>query len=30
MDCDLTRIGRVTESGVVADGDPVPDRGYTH
>ncbi|WP_435067550.1 thiamine-phosphate kinase [Haloplanus sp. C73] len=26
----VSRIGDVTESGVVADGDPLPDRGYTH
>ena len=26
----VTRIGTVTEAGVVADGDPLPDRGYTH
>jgi thiamine-monophosphate kinase len=26
----VTRIGRTTESGVVADGEPLPDRGYTH
>lgn len=28
--CDLTRIGTTTESGVTLDGDPLPDRGYTH
>jgi thiamine-monophosphate kinase len=26
----VTRIGSVTESGVVADGEPLPDRGFTH
>ncbi|WP_251341622.1 thiamine-phosphate kinase [Haloplanus halophilus] len=26
----VTRLGRVTESGVVADGEPLPDRGYDH
>ena len=26
----ITRIGTVTDSGVVADGDPLPNRGYTH
>ncbi|WP_248897885.1 thiamine-phosphate kinase [Haloplanus halobius] len=26
----ITRIGTVTDAGVVADGDPLPDRGYTH
>ena len=26
----LTRIGRVTEAGVVADGAPLEDRGYSH
>ncbi|MFB6195898.1 MAG: thiamine-phosphate kinase [Haloplanus sp.] len=26
----VTRIGTVTEAGVVADGEPLPDRGYTH
>jgi thiamine-monophosphate kinase len=30
LDCALTRVGTVTESGVVADGDPLPDRGYSH
>lgn len=31
-DCSVpvTRIGTVTESGVTLDGDPLPDRGYTH
>ncbi|XVH32541.1 thiamine-phosphate kinase [Haloferacaceae archaeon DSL9] len=29
-DAPLTRIGTVTESGILVDGDPVPDRGYTH
>jgi len=28
--CALTRIGTVTGSGVTLDGDPLPDRGYTH
>ncbi|SFR89803.1 thiamine-phosphate kinase [Halomicrobium zhouii] len=28
--CELTRIGTVTESGVTLDGDPLPDRGWTH
>jgi thiamine-monophosphate kinase len=28
--CALTRVGTVTESGVTLDGDPLPDRGYTH
>ncbi|MFB6102457.1 MAG: thiamine-phosphate kinase [Haloplanus sp.] len=26
----VTRIGTVTESGVIADGEPLPDRGYSH
>ena len=26
----LTRIGTVTETGVTLDGEPMPDRGYTH
>jgi thiamine-monophosphate kinase len=26
----VTRIGTVTESGVTLDGEPLPDRGYTH
>ncbi|WP_338741222.1 thiamine-phosphate kinase [Haloplanus salilacus] len=26
----ITRIGTVTENTVVVDGDPLPDRGYTH
>jgi thiamine-monophosphate kinase len=26
----LTRIGTVTESGVRMDGEPIPDRGFTH
>jgi thiamine-monophosphate kinase len=26
----LTAIGEVTDGGVVADGDPLPDEGYTH
>ena len=31
-DCSVpvTRIGTVTKSGVTLDGDPLPDRGYTH
>ena len=28
--CPLTRIGTVTDAGVTLDGDPLPDRGYTH
>ncbi|MFC7019307.1 MULTISPECIES: thiamine-phosphate kinase [Haloarcula] len=28
--CPLHRIGRVTQSGVMLDGDPLPDRGYSH
>jgi thiamine-monophosphate kinase len=28
--CALTRIGTATESGVSLDGDPLPDRGWTH
>jgi thiamine-monophosphate kinase len=28
--CALTRVGTVTASGVTLDGDPLPDRGYTH
>jgi len=28
--CALTRVGTVTESGVTLDGEPLPDRGYTH
>jgi thiamine-monophosphate kinase len=27
---DVTRIGTTTEQGVTWDGDPLPDRGYTH
>ncbi|MES3516611.1 MAG: thiamine-phosphate kinase [Natronomonas sp.] len=27
---DLSRIGTVTETGVKMDGEPLPDRGYTH
>jgi thiamine-monophosphate kinase len=27
---DATVVGEVTESGVIADGEPLPDRGYTH
>jgi thiamine-monophosphate kinase len=27
---EVTRIGTVTDAGVRADGDPLPDRGYTH
>jgi thiamine-monophosphate kinase len=30
LDCALTRVGTVTESGVVADGEALPDRGYSH
>ena len=30
LDTPITRIGRVTDDGVLADGDPLPDRGYTH
>jgi len=30
VEASLTRIGTVTEGGVIADGDPLPDRGYTH
>jgi thiamine-monophosphate kinase len=26
----IARVGTVTESGVVVDGEPMPDRGYTH
>ena len=26
----LSRVGRVTDGGVTLDGDPLPDRGYTH
>jgi thiamine-monophosphate kinase len=26
----VTKIGRVTKSGVTMDGEPLPDRGYTH
>ncbi|MBX0287743.1 thiamine-phosphate kinase [Haloarcula salinisoli] len=28
--CRLHRVGTVTESGVTHDGDPLPDRGYSH
>jgi thiamine-monophosphate kinase len=28
--CRLSRIGTVTESGITLDGEPLPDRGYTH
>jgi len=28
--CQLHRVGTVTESGVTLDGDPLPDRGYSH
>jgi len=28
--CPLHRIGAVTESGVTLDGEPLPDRGYSH
>jgi len=27
---DVTEIGRVVEDGITLDGDPLPDRGYTH
>jgi len=30
VDVSLTRIGTATEDGVVADGESLPDRGYTH
>jgi len=30
IDTPITRIGTVTDGGVLADGDPLPDRGYTH
>jgi thiamine-monophosphate kinase len=30
LDVALTRIGTVVESGVTLDGDPLPDRGFTH
>jgi len=30
VDVSLTRIGTVTETAVLADGEPLPDRGYTH
>jgi thiamine-monophosphate kinase len=30
LSCRLTRIGTVTASGVTLDGEPLPDRGYTH
>jgi thiamine-monophosphate kinase len=26
----LSTVGTVTETGVTLDGDPLPDRGYTH
>jgi thiamine-monophosphate kinase len=26
----VTRIGTVTDGGVRMDGEPLPDRGYTH
>ena len=29
-DLTLTRIGTVTAAGITLDGDPLPDRGYTH
>jgi thiamine-monophosphate kinase len=29
-DVDLTRVGTVVEDGLTLDGDPLPDRGYTH
>lgn len=30
MSCPLHRVGTVTESGVTLDGEPLPDRGYSH
>ena len=30
LDCDLTRIGEVTDGGVRMDGDPLADEGWTH
>jgi thiamine-monophosphate kinase len=30
LDTPITRIGTVTERDVRADGEPLPDRGYTH
>jgi len=30
LDTPITRIGWVTEGSVLADGDPLPDRGYSH
>jgi thiamine-monophosphate kinase len=30
LSVDLTRVGTVVESGLTLDGDPLPDRGYTH
>jgi thiamine-monophosphate kinase len=30
LDTPITRIGTVTDGGVRADGEPLPDRGYTH
>ena len=30
LDVSLTPVGRVVESGVTLDGEPLPDRGYTH
>jgi thiamine-monophosphate kinase len=30
LDVALTRIGTATEAGVTLDGEPLPDRGYTH
>jgi thiamine-monophosphate kinase len=30
LDVTLTPIGTVTESGITLDGEPLPDRGYTH
>jgi thiamine-monophosphate kinase len=30
VSCGLTRIGTVTDENVTCDGDPLPDRGYTH
>jgi thiamine-monophosphate kinase len=30
LDVSITRIGTATEAGVTLDGEPMPDRGYTH
>jgi thiamine-monophosphate kinase len=30
LDCPLTRIGEVTDSGVTVDGEPLADEGWTH